>query len=161
MKKSAVNSKKIILSSLAGLSLFTSAKSAFAKVGDKCVDGWVNGIKNGQTCVQVDTSDKGLGFAIPTLAEILTFAIRLVFVAGGLAALVMLLLGAFAWITSGGEKEKTKAAQEKIQAAVIGVILIAVVLAVVVTLEQVVFAGNICLGLSCGITIPSLLKPAP
>jgi hypothetical protein len=67
-------------------------------------------------------------------------------------------LGAFAWITSGGEKDKVAEAQKKIQAAVLGVIMIAVVLAIVVTLEQVIFGGKICLGLSCPITIPSLVK---
>ncbi len=109
-----------------------------------------------QTCVKVDRT--ALGFNIPSLTDILSFAIRGVFVFGGLAALFMLLLGAFSWITSGGDKEKVSAAQSKITAAVIGVIMIAVALAIVVTLEQVIFSGKICLGLSCPITIPSLLK---
>ena len=142
---------------MASILSFASNNVIAQDKGDQCPDGKT--VNNGTPCVQIN--ERVLGFGIPTLAEILTFLIRLIFVAGGLAALVMLLLGALAWITSGGEKEKTKAAQDKIQAAVIGVILIAVVLAVVVTLEQVVFAGNICLGLSCGITIPALLKPAP
>ncbi|MEO6508729.1 MAG: hypothetical protein ABIO02_02140 [Patescibacteria group bacterium] len=107
-------------------------------------------------CIMVD--EEKLGFQIPTFSEILTFAIRLFFIIGGLAALAMLLLGAFTWITSGGEKEKVQAAQRKIQSAVLGLIMIVVVLALVVTLEQVVFAGKLCFGLSCGITIPALLK---
>jgi hypothetical protein len=130
-------------------------KSSFAELGPQCDHGLD---ENGNPCIKVDQSPTGLNFHPPTLAQILTFAIRLIFIIGGLAALVMLLLGAFSWITSGGEKDKVQAAQQKIQAAVLGVIMIAVVLAVVVTLEQVVFAGRICLGLSCGITIPSLLK---
>lgn len=110
----------------------------------------------GGKCIQVD--QKQLGFEIPTLSRILTFTLRLFFIIGGLAALVMLLLGAFSWITSGGEKEKVHAAQQKIQAAVLGLIMIVVVLAIVVTLEQVVFAGKMCLGLSCPITLPALLR---
>jgi hypothetical protein len=110
----------------------------------------------GTPCIQATAS--AIGFRIPTFSEILTFAIRAVFVFGGLAALLFLLLGAFAWITSGGEKDKVAEAQKKIQAAVLGVIMIAVVLAIVVTLEQVIFGGKICLGLSCPITIPSLVK---
>ncbi len=99
------------------------------------------------------------GFEIPNLSTVLSFAIRLIFIIGGLSALVFLLLGALAWITSGGEKEKVSEAQKKIQAAVIGVIMIAVVLTVVVTLEQVVFGRAICFGLSCDIVIPPLIHP--
>ncbi len=106
----------------------------------------------------VDTGPGGLNFTPPSLGDILTFLIRAVFIVGGLAALLYLLMGAISWITSGGNKENVQKAQEKIQAAVIGVILIAVVLAVIVTLEQVVFAKKICFGLSCPITIPSLIK---
>jgi hypothetical protein len=107
-------------------------------------------------CIVVD--QKGLGFRIPTFSEILTFTIRAFFIVSGLAALFFLLLGAFAWITSGGEKEKVGEAQKKIQAAVIGLIMIVVVLSLVITLEQVVFGGKLCFGLSCPITLPSLLK---
>ncbi len=107
-------------------------------------------------CIIVDQSK--LGFAIPSLSDILSFVLRGFFVLGGLAALFFLLLGAFSWITSGGDKDKVSAAQQKIQAAVVGVIMIAVVLAIVVTLEQVILGGKICLGLSCPITIPSLIK---
>ncbi len=109
------------------------------------------------SCIMVDQSK--LGFRIPSFSEILSFVIRGFFIVGGLAALFYLLLGAFAWITSGGDKEKVGGAQAKIQAAVIGVIMIVVVLAVVVTLEQVVFGRRLCLGLSCPLTIPSLLQP--
>ena len=109
-------------------------------------------------CIIVDQSK--LGFKIPALSNIFTFALRMVFVIGGILALFYLLMGAFAWITSGGEKDAIGKAQAKIQAAILGVILIAVMLAVVVTLEQVVFQKTICFGLSCPITIPSLLTPS-
>lgn len=99
-----------------------------------------------------------LGFTPPTLVEILTFLIRFFFVIAGLAALLFLLMGALSWVTSGGDKENVKKAQEKIQAAVIGLVLVVVVLAIIVTLEQVVFNQKICIGVSCDITIPSLIK---
>ena len=99
-----------------------------------------------------------LGFQIPSLGDILTFIIRAFFVIAGLAALLYLLLGALAWITSGGDKEAISAAQQKIQAAVIGMILIVAVLAIIWTLEQVVFNRRICLGLSCPLTLPGLIK---
>ncbi|OGK15266.1 hypothetical protein A2774_02465 [Candidatus Roizmanbacteria bacterium RIFCSPHIGHO2_01_FULL_39_12c] len=108
--------------------------------------------------IQVDESK--IGFKIPTLGDILTFLIRAFFIVAGLMALLMLLLGAMAWVTSGGNKENVDKARDKITAAVLGLILIVAVLAIIVTLEQIVFGSNLCLGLSCPITIPALLQPA-
>ncbi|MEO6508731.1 MAG: hypothetical protein ABIO02_02150, partial [Patescibacteria group bacterium] len=78
---------------MASVLSFASRTALAQDRGDQCKTGTTNA--QGTPCIQVNPAD--IGFAIPTLAEILTFAIRLVFVAGGLAALVMLLLGAFAW----------------------------------------------------------------
>jgi len=98
-----------------------------------------------------------LGFQVPSLIQVLTFLIRFMFVLAGLAALLFLLLGALAWVTSSGDKENVKKAQEKIQAAVVGLVVIVAVLAIIVTLEQVVFNKQICIGVSCEITIPKLI----
>ncbi|MBP9690739.1 hypothetical protein KBD81_01525 [Candidatus Woesebacteria bacterium] len=103
--------------------------------------------------------DEGaLGFQIPTLAGLLTFAIRIFFVIAGVTALFYMLMGALAWVTSGGDKDSVAAAREKIQAAVIGLIMMVVVLAVVWTMEQVIFKRRICLGLTCPLTLPSIIK---
>jgi hypothetical protein len=102
---------------------------------------------------------QALGFRIPTLSDILTFAIRAFFVIAGIAALFYMLLGAFAWVTSGGDKDAVSAAREKIQSAIVGVLVIVGVLAIVWTLEQVIFSGRICFGISCPVTLPSLIQP--
>ena len=107
-------------------------------------------------CSEIDVSK--LGFQIPTLGDILTFAVRAFFAIAGLSALFYMLLGAFAWVTSGGDKDAITAAREKIQAAVVGMILIVAVLAVIWTLEQVIFKRRICLGLSCSVTLPGLIE---
>jgi len=107
-------------------------------------------------CASIDTGD--LGFQIPSLGDILTFAIRAFFVIAGLAALFYLLLGALGWVTSGGDKDAVTAARDKIQAAVVGMILIVGVLAIIWTLEQVIFKRRICLGLSCPLTLPGLIE---
>ena len=107
-------------------------------------------------CTSIDTGE--LGFKIPSLGDLLTFAIRAFFVIAGLAALFYLLLGALGWVTSGGDKDAVTAAREKIQAAVIGMILIVAVLAIIWTLEQVIFNRRICLGLSCPLTLPGLVE---
>ncbi len=108
----------------------------------------------------IQVNEKDIGFKIPNLGNILTFLIRAFFIVAGLAALLFLLTGALTWVTSGGNKENVDKARDKITNAVIGLILIVAVLAVIVTLEQIVFANNLCLGLTCPITIPPLLKPA-
>ena len=105
------------------------------------------------------TVQTNVGFKIPTLTDILTFGIRGFFAAAGIMALLYLLLGAFSWITSGGNKENVEKAREKIQAAIVGVILIVVVVAIAVTIETVVFSGQVCLGLTCPVSIPALIAP--
>lgn len=100
-----------------------------------------------------------LPFQIPTMSDLLTFLIRFFFAVAGLVALVYLMLGSISWITSGGNKENVEKAREKIQAAIIGVILIVLVLAIIWTIEQVVFAAKICFGISCPLTIPTLIRP--
>ena len=92
---------------------------------------------------------------IPTFQELITWLVRLFFFIAGLAALIFLILGALSWITSSGDKEKVETAQKKIQAAVIGLIVLVAVLSLVGVLEQIVFGGKICLGLTCPINIES------
>lgn len=89
------------------------------------------------------------GFIIPSLPDVISFLIKLFFFIAGLAALIFLLLGAFSWVTSSGDKEAVKKAQDKIQAAVVGLVVIVLVLAIMVTLEQFVFNRKFCLGISC------------
>ncbi|PIQ73518.1 hypothetical protein COV58_02125 [Candidatus Roizmanbacteria bacterium CG11_big_fil_rev_8_21_14_0_20_36_8] len=99
------------------------------------------------------------GFKVPTLGDILTFAIRIFFVVAGLTTLFYLLRGALGWITSGGDKDSVSEARQRIQAAIIGLILVVAVLAIVWTIEQVIFDRKICFGLSCPLTLPALLEP--
>lgn len=99
-----------------------------------------------------------LGFKIPDITDILTFGLRFFFVIAGLIALLYLLLGALAWITSGGNKESVDKAREKIQAALVGMILIFVVLAIVVVVENIFFLPTEGLGISKPIRFPGLIQ---
>lgn len=99
-----------------------------------------------------------LGFKIPNFADVLTFILRFFFIVAGLVALIYLLLGALAWITSGGNKESVDKAREKIQAAIVGLILIFVVLAIVIVIENVFFIPNQGLGISKPIVFPGLIE---
>lgn len=64
------------------------------------------------------------------LSSLISFGIRIFLVIAGLFLLLYLLLGAFDWITSGGEKEKITKAQNKITNALIGIILVFAVLVI-------------------------------
>jgi len=96
-----------------------------------------------------------LGFTPPSLDQVLTFLIRSFFVISGLVALIYLLLGALSWITSGGNKENVDKAREKIQAALIGVILVFIVIALVGVIENVLSLG---LGITRPIVFPKLIQ---
>ena len=87
---------------------------------------------------QASTSELTVDVPKLTLGGIITFAIRTFFAVAGLVAFFYLVMGAFAWITSGGDKEAIEKARGKIQAAVIGIILIFAVLAIVYTLDSCV-----------------------
>lgn len=99
-----------------------------------------------------------LGFVIPQFDAVLTFVIRLFFIVAGLVAIIYLLLGALSWITSGGNKESVDKAREKIQAALIGLILIFIVLAVIGVIESMFFPGNTGLGIFKPISFPKLIQ---
>ena len=109
-----------------------------------------------QTNLQVNKAE--LGWQIPDIGDIITFMIRLFFVLAGVAALLYLLMGAFSWITSGGNKENVEKARDKIQAAIVGIILIIIVVAILATFEKIVFDQKLCFGLTCDISIPPLIK---
>ncbi|GIW63441.1 MAG: hypothetical protein KatS3mg091_243 [Patescibacteria group bacterium] len=93
-----------------------------------------------------------------SLVTILSFAVKLFFTIAALVALYYLIMGAFEWLSSGGDDDKISGARKKITAAVIGLIMIVAVLAIAWTLEQIVFQQNICFGISCDIKIPVLLE---
>lgn len=98
-----------------------------------------------------------VGFAIPEFDAVLTFLIRTFFVVAGVVALLYLLLGALGWITSGGNKEGVDKAREKIQAAVIGLILIFIVLSIIGVMENILFK-ECGLGILKPICFPRLIK---
>lgn len=103
-------------------------------------------------------SPVNVGFTIPQFDDVLSFILRFFFVVAGLVALIYLLLGAMAWITSGGNKENVDKAREKIQAAIIGIILIFVVLAIVAVVENVFFPEGCGLGITRNLCFPELVK---
>lgn len=141
--------------------MIQKVKSAFDKFGSFVVSALYLGsayMVGAQQTVKVQEGAGGLGFNIPDLSTLLTFLIRVFFAIAGLASLLYLLLGALAWVTSGGSKEGVDKARDKIEAAIIGLIVIVAVLALMWTMEKVVFSEKLCFGISCPLTLPTLLK---
>jgi hypothetical protein len=101
------------------------------------------------SCDPLTETVLNVGFEVPTPTQIISNLIRLLFFVAGIVALFRLLLGGFEWVQSGGEDEKVAKAQSSIVASVIGLVVMIAVLSLVIFLEQVVFGGKICLGISC------------
>jgi hypothetical protein len=73
--------------------------------------------------------------SIPTdsataVGSLISLGIKVFIFIAAISLLIYLLLGAFAWITSGGDKEKLSKAQAKITNAVVGIFVIIIVLSV-------------------------------
>ncbi|HOA11763.1 hypothetical protein KBB59_01175 [Candidatus Woesebacteria bacterium] len=61
---------------------------------------------------------------------------------GSLAVIAFFLLGAFEWITSGGDKTKVENARNKITSAVIGLVLLVSSFVLLSFLSKLLFAGE-------------------
>ncbi len=83
------------------------------------------------TPVLADVLDAGVKAAHGTInadtsvGSLITFFVAFVIVLATLLALVMIVIGAIQWITSGGDKTKVDAARNHIIAAIIGLVVIA------------------------------------
>jgi hypothetical protein len=113
------------------------------------------GYQQGKSLSDVTVPVINPGFSIPSFYQVLTFAIRFFFIVAGLITIVYLLLGAFEWITSGGNKENVDKARQKIQAAVVGLIIIFAVLAIAALIENIFSLG---LGITQSIKFPKLIN---
>jgi len=76
------------------------------------------------------------------LGGVISMVIQFFFFVAALAALLYLLLGAYDWIISNGEKEKLQKAQNKIQSAVIGLVLMVVMIVLFNVIMGTVLGGK-------------------
>ncbi len=90
------------------------------------------------------------------LGRIISLMLQALFFIAALAALLYMLLGAYDWITSNGEKEKLQKAQNKIQSAAIGLILMVVVVVVFNVIMGTVLAGKFGIGEGFTFKLPSI-----
>lgn len=97
------------------------------------------------------TNDVGTG-----VGNLITFFIQIVFLVGGLAALIYLLWGAMDWLMSEGQKEKLAKAQGKIVNAIIGLLLIVVAFTIFSFMMGTVLGGKFGIGAGLNITLPRI-----
>lgn len=78
----------------------------------------------------------GLGQVVSTLVGFLV-------VVAVLAALIYIILGAFQWITSGGDKTKVESARNHIIAAIVGLVIIALSFVILNVVTNLLGIGDI------------------
>lgn len=81
------------------------------------------------------------GYGEGGLAKLIENGLQLVFFGSGLACFVYLVIGAFSYIVSGGEKDKIQKAQQTMTYAVVGLVLVVTVYAVIRIIETVLGIG--------------------
>lgn len=94
-----------------------------------------------------------------SVGKLISTGIQLFFLIAGLTTLIYMLIGAFDWITSNGEKEKIAKAQNKIQSAAIGLVLTVVVFVIFNVLMGTVLGGKFGIGEGLQFTLPSINNP--
>lgn len=85
-----------------------------------------------------------------SLSDFIKNALVLVFAVGAFLVLIMLILGAYEWITSGGDKEAVGKARNRIINALVGLLILAIAFALVNLIGQFT-----------GLNIQNLVVPTP
>jgi hypothetical protein len=93
-------------------------------------------ITNGSRGNRIISPDQSIG-------SIVSFAVAFIIVVAFLAALLYVVIGAFQWITSGGDKQKVADARNHILAAVIGLIVIALSFIIINIVMQALGLGSL------------------
>lgn len=128
--------KKVAALGMSALSFVTTATSALA-----------------QPATPTPTPGKGVrvaitppgGFVSAQIDEIIGNVLIIVFSAATLLVLVFLIIGAFQWITSGGDKEAVGKARSRITAALVGLLILALAFVIIRVVGQILGIPNILL----------------
>lgn len=100
--------------------------------------------------VTVTPPKQGVSPTTP-LGDVISNALTIIFIFAALAVLFFLVIGAFQWITSGGDKEKVGNARKGIVAALVGLALLALAFLIVNIVAQILGFGSLT-----QFTIPTL-----
>ncbi len=103
------------------------------KDGQQVKQPWENVIGTINTPKQV----QNLGFGAGGISTFLTNIVTIIYTIAGIIFVFMMILGAFQWITSGGDKEGIEKARKRITNAIIGLVLLAVTFLIVGVIGQI------------------------
>src|SRR3989344_3424102 len=119
--------RKILSGAFALISYSSLAAPAFAAIDA--------GVKTpaGSTVIPPET----------TIGQVVGFLVAFIIVIAFLAALLFIVIGAFQWITSGGDKQKVADARNHIIAAIIGLIVIALTFVIINVVIQALGLGTL------------------
>lgn len=81
------------------------------------------------------------------LGNLIGWGLRMIFIVAGIVVLYQIILGAFEWVQSAGEKEKLEKARKQITSSITGLVILFAVIAIVVVIEQI-------FGIGLGISLP-------
>ncbi len=81
------------------------------------------------------------------IGDILSAALQISLVVAGLIVLMMVIMGGIQYMTSGGDKEEAQAAQKRITAALVGLVIVISAYALAVIIEKV-FGVSIVTGIN-------------
>lgn len=71
------------------------------------------------------TVDQPAGFKITDIGKLVTSALSIALIVAGILVFAFLVWGGIEWITSGGDKQKTESAKNRITAALVGLAIVA------------------------------------
>lgn len=137
-----VTDMKKVAAALSGLGFLATAVTVFAQ---------------SSIPIQINPSRQGVN-PFTSLGNLLSNVLTIVFVIAAIIVLFMLIIGAFQWITSGGDKEGVGKARDRITHALIGFAILALAFLIIQVVGQVVGISILdmkalpTLGQKCGIT---------
>ena len=121
---------------LAGVVLAMAGGVATQRAGVAAADSTL-----GTTSIQMQSATPANVNVSTDAGSLLKTVITLIIVVAALLTLFYLVMGAIAWITSGGDKGKVEEARNKITAAVIGLLILAAVWAIFNLVLTIAFGG--------------------
>jgi len=101
---------------------------------------FAQGSDTGSTVVRntkVTMGKFGVDPAVSSVGDVISNALTIVFIAAALAVLIYLIIGAFKWITSGGDKDAIGKARGTIVNALIGLAILALAFFITVLFGQI------------------------
>lgn len=111
---------------------------------------------NDPLCANIDAPEGRIISPNTPVGAIISFAVAFIIVIAFLAALIYIVIGAFQWITSGGDKQKVADARNHILAAIIGLIIIALSFIIINVVISALGLGSLT-----NISIPRLSEFKP